>query len=81
MMIAVCVVCVAVIGALVYALRLQALSHRDAQAQWAEERRELLNRIQRPEYTPTAPAPFELPELPEDQYNLVGTIAPLLEEN
>ena len=51
---------------------------RDA---WIAERRELLNRIQRPEYTPTTLAPFELPELPEDQYNLVGTIAPPLEEN
>ena len=48
---------------------------REAQAEWALERRELLTRIQRPEYAPTTPvAQFEVPELEPDDYNRVGTV-------
>jgi hypothetical protein len=48
---------------------------------WVEERRELLNRIQRPEYVPTAPAVrFEIPEPEPDDFEQVGTIRLLDEE-
>lgn len=42
----------------------------------ADERRELLNRIQRPEQLPVAAMPaFVFPEPVEDEIGLVGTIA------
>ena len=42
---------------------------------WVEERRELLNRIQRPEYVPTMPVmDFRVPELEPDEFDLVGTM-------
>lgn len=42
---------------------------------WVEERRELLNRIQRPEYVPTGPVVhFEVPEAEPDDVDKVGTI-------
>ena len=52
-----------------------ALDRRETEAQWARERSELLTRIQRPEHIPVAPAErFVVPEQPEDEWNLVGTI-------
>lgn len=53
------------------------LRYQAAQATaWALERRELLNRIQRPEMLPFAAAPqYVLPEPEVDDLELVGTIA------
>ena len=48
---------------------------REQTAQWAVERRELLNRIQRPDHIPVAAHPdFVMPELEPDDIGLVGTI-------
>jgi hypothetical protein len=49
-------------------------SHAQAQADWAEERRELLNRIQFPDHRPTTAAPFETPEVEPDESHMVGMI-------
>lgn len=54
----------------------------EAQAQWAVERRELLNRVQRPDHIPVAPRPeFVLPELEDDLTAEVGTITYLEPED
>jgi hypothetical protein len=51
-------------------------SHREAQAQWVLERRELLNRIQAPQHIPLGSvSDFVVPEREEDGTELVGTIA------
>jgi hypothetical protein len=43
--------------------------------EWAQERRELLERIQRPQHIPiTVTEPLVLPEEPADEIDLVGTI-------
>lgn len=48
---------------------------------WTVERGELLNRIQRPEYTPTQQAePLVLPDPEPDYSELVGTVAPTAED-
>ena len=67
---------VAWVALTMWLLTMQAKAHREAQVEWALERRELLNRIQHPEFVPTTPAQFELPEQEPDEWNLVGTIAP-----
>jgi hypothetical protein len=41
---------------------------------WARERRELLNRIQRPDVTPADPVLYEIPEQPADEWAKVGEI-------
>jgi hypothetical protein len=61
-------------AALIAVVRMMTISHQDAERQWAEERRELLNRIQRPEFVPITQANLPIPEADADQYNLVGTI-------
>lgn len=73
-MVALAVVAAVAMLALAAALVLLQRSHREAQAQWALERRELLNRIQRPEIIPTAPVAFEVPEREDDEWNKVGTV-------
>ena len=51
-------------------------AYLQAQAAWALERRELLNRVQRPEMIPASTVePFEVPEPEPDFSHLVGTIA------
>ena len=43
--------------------------------QWASERQNLLNRIQRPELTHTpSDRVFEIPEVEPDEFDLVGVI-------
>lgn len=76
------VLCAALIVSLVLAVRyfLADISEREAAMSlerigWVEERRELLNRIQRPEYVPAAPVTdFQIPELEPDEFDLVGTL-------
>lgn len=53
------------------------VDHREARRQWALERRELLERIQRPERIPVSAAAdeeFEVPEMEPDESDAVGTI-------
>lgn len=63
--------------ALLVVIRSLGEAHRAAQKQWAEERRELLNRIQAPErsafVSPDA-ATYELPDETPDEFNLVGSL-------
>ena len=62
--------------ALVAVVHLLLRYHRQAESTWEKERRELLNRIQRPEVVPLPDVPgFVLPEPEEDFSALVGTIA------
>ena len=43
--------------------------------EWASERRELLNRIQRPELLPIAPErDFVIPEVEPDEFDMIGSI-------
>jgi hypothetical protein len=50
-------------------------SHIAERVLWAEERRELLNRIQRPDQIPTSPSPgYVVPEPEPDEINDVGTV-------
>ena len=63
---------------LVLALIVRMLTEAQGQleASWVQERRELLERIQRPEHPPiTSGARFEAPEQEPDEWNLVGTIS------
>lgn len=56
------------VGALMLFIIWQARLQEQREATWREERRELLERIQRPERVPTlAPEPLELPELTDEQ--------------
>lgn len=48
--------------------------------EWASERRELLNRIQRPEWLPVVSEGFEAPEVEMDEFNLVGVIQEPVDE-
>jgi hypothetical protein len=48
--------------------------------EWASERRELLNRIQRPEWLPVASEGFVTPEPEPDEFNLVGVIQESVDE-
>lgn len=53
----------------------------ELELEWAKERRELLNRVQRPELHVPQPAEhFEFPDPEPDDAHLVGTIAPPPEE-
>lgn len=74
-MIAVSIIAAVAIITLAAVIWMQDRSHRDDRHRWVEERRELLNRIQRPELAPyTTPTSFEAPELPADEWAQVGTI-------
>ena len=48
--------------------------------EWTSERRELLNRIQRPEWLPVASEGFEMPEPEPDEFNMIGTISEAVDE-
>ena len=57
-------------------LESQRRSHRAAEVAWERERRELLNRVQRPEHVPVLGGErFEWPEEELDEIEKVGTIA------
>jgi hypothetical protein len=61
---------------LVLAVRWFVTAQAEAEARWSLERRELLNRIQRPEAVPLHPvANFQAPDTEPDDIELVGTIA------
>ena len=54
---------------------------RGSEAAWTVERGELLNRIQRPEYTPTPNVePLVLPDPEPDHSELVGSVAPAADD-
>lgn len=56
-------------------------AHTAAQAEWVNERRELVNRVQAPQFVPRSPVTeFKIPELEEDGIEEVGTIQQLDEE-
>lgn len=68
-------VCVALVVALVVIVRALTGAYRASEGHWAEERRELLNRIQAPERLPvSAPATWASPDDEPDDFALVGTI-------
>ena len=71
------VICLTLVGlAALAACWLLQRSHQEAQAQWFLERRELLTRIQAPQYVPLGDATsFEVPDAEPDESNLVGTVA------
>ena len=46
----------------------------------ALERRELLNRVQRPEWLPVPQEAFSTPEVEPDEFNLVGVISEAVDE-
>ncbi len=72
-----CLEAVAVIAVVFLFLRHQS---RQEQA-WTLERRELLTRIQRPEMIPIPAAePFQFDEREPDEFDLVGTINPQVED-
>lgn len=69
---------VAIVGVVVQAFRF----HASQAKAWAQERRELLNRVQRPEVIPqAAPEMWAMPEMLPDESNLVGTVAEPREES
>ena len=49
-------------------------------AEWLSERRELLNRVQRPEWLPVASQAFSAPEPELDEFNMVGVISEPVDE-
>lgn len=53
---------------------------RQERSEWLVERRELLNRVQRPEWTPALDRPFVTPEPEPDEFNLVGVISEAVDE-
>lgn len=66
-----CLEAVAIVVVVLLLLRHQG----EEQARWAVERRELLNRIQRPDQIPVAPRPeFLTPDQEDDFAAEVGTI-------
>lgn len=70
------VIGIAAIVALLVQARQYALDRQRVEKAWTQERRELLERIQRPERPPVEPAtPFDIPEQPQDEWNLVNTIS------
>lgn len=48
--------------------------------EWSLERRELLNRVQRPEWIPVSQEAFVAPEPETDEFNLVGVISEAVDE-
>lgn len=61
--------------ALVVIVREILARHATEQASWTDERRELLNRIQRPEFLPVAsPGNYVIPEPEPDEIGQVGEI-------
>lgn len=71
-------ICVALIAVLAYVLR----SQREERAQNAIERRELLERIQRPELRPVVAGaePLEIPERPPSEWPVVGQVQSISDE-
>lgn len=67
----------AAIAVLQLAVLILATSRMDRErAGWADERRELLNRIQQPQFIPTGAADgWKFPENEPDEIGLVGTVA------
>lgn len=76
MVIALGIVCVGLAAALVMVVRTLSAQHATAERAWADERRELLNRIQVPHHIPVAPQHFapQQDDEPPDEWNMVGTI-------
>jgi hypothetical protein len=65
----------AILGSFAFFMVYAQMSRDAERKQWAEERRELLNRIQAPSFIPTAPQyQFEAPEREPDEYARVGSI-------
>lgn len=54
---------------------LREYTFRQERAEWLSERRELLNRVQRPDILPVAQSAFVQPEVEPDEFNLIGSIA------
>ena len=76
MTIVVGIVAIGLAVALVAVVRILTVAHAASEREWAVQRRELLERIQRPERPPTVTgARFEVPEQEPDEWNLVGTIS------
>lgn len=74
MLIALALLAVIAAGALLL-LHVQQKAHAQAQVDWALERRELLNRIQRPEQLPvTVPEGWVMPEPETDDSHLIGQV-------
>jgi hypothetical protein len=74
MIAAVCLEAVALVAVVWMLVR----SHAADQRAWVEERRELLERIQRPERIPAhLPEAYEIPEFQPDDFDMVGTISHL----
>lgn len=63
-----------IVVTLIAVLYAQGRAHAQELERVAVERRELLNRVQRPEHVPIGYDPVELPEQEPDEWNLVGTI-------
>ncbi|NBT35696.1 MAG: hypothetical protein EBT03_09195 [Betaproteobacteria bacterium] len=53
---------------------------RQERSEWLLERRELLNRVQRPEWLPVPQEAFSTPEVEPDEFNLVGVISEAVDE-
>ena len=70
------IACLTLLGlGLIVLLVQQSREHQEAQAQWALERRQLCDRIQRPEQPlPAPPRQVALPDPEPDEYDLVGTV-------
>ena len=69
------IICVALVIALAGIVGSLQESRRDAELAWTHERRELLNRIQAPERLPFQPSPMvEMPERAPDEWAKVGTV-------
>lgn len=65
----------ATLVALVLIVRMLLASHREAEAAWTVERRELVNRVQAPERIPVAlPEGMDFPEPEVDEMAMVGQI-------
>lgn len=61
--------------ALIVIVRELLTRHATSEASWGDERRELLNRIQRPEFLPVAsPGNYVIPEQEPDEIGQVGAI-------
>ena len=59
---------------------LREYTFRQEREEWLLERRELLNRVQRPEWLPVSQGAFSQPEPEADEFNLVGVISEAVDE-
>lgn len=59
---------------------LREYTFRQERSEWLLERRELLNRVQRPEWLPVVSEGFVAPEVETDEFNLVGVISEPVDE-